>query len=672
MKSWFPSPDRSPPSAVRLAAFVLGLCVLLPTGLRAAPGQYEPGIDPGLGFNLVSWNNFSNGAQVWENAVQSVFDSGFSEVSLSPVRYFTPGVGSIAASSSSGPELSHIAAGVARAKQLGMRVTVNPFVEPVGFSDWRGFYDPTPGSAESSQFWSDYQQYLSEVATVAQTGGADAMTVGTELRALSRNAGNNSQWKSLINSVDSQFSGSIGYAANWDNYNNPNVALAIWDHPAIDYLGIDSYFQGLLSNAQADASGGYPNPAFISQVEAAWNAKLDDEILPFAAARQSGSGLPVEFTEVGYLPFNRTSRTPQNSSGVMDADEQNMAFEGLMRALDGRLASGELLAAHIWQWDMPGSGGSHWNLNPAGGNQPSNQQTAQWLSSFVKGTNQNPVDPPPATATQVLYSFENGLEGFSYPNYETQPASVLSQASGTGATDGVHSLAIAKPTSAWTWDARVQMSDDQLQALQQALNDDADDYVLTIDVTYAASDLPAGLTDLNMHVSLETDLDGWQQVFPFAEINAPTDQTFAVEVPLSAFELSGGIASASLHLGFVGNFTGAATIYVDRIALTNTSFPLAGDYNSDGVIDSADYTVWRDSLGQSVPAGSGADGNANGMIDQADYMLWREHFGQSVTTTSPAVSPASSSVPEPTAMVILAILCVLACAAQTTRVAGAR
>ena len=134
----------------------------------------------------------------------------------------------------------------------------------------------------------------------------------------------------------------------------------------------------------------YPNTSFISTMENAWNNKLDNDILPFAAERQDGAGLPVEFTEVGYLPRNRTTRSPQGTSQPIDDDEQNMAFEGLMCAFDGRKAAGEFLATHIWQWDMPGSSGSDWNMNPNGGDQPTNQQTAQWLSAFMNGTNLNP------------------------------------------------------------------------------------------------------------------------------------------------------------------------------------------------------------------------------------------------------------------------------------------
>ena len=54
---------------------------------------------------------------------------------------------------------------------------------------------------------------------------------------------------------------------------------------------------------------------------------------------------------------------------------------------------------------------------------------------------------------------------------------------------------------------------------------------------------------------------------------------------------------------------------------------LLGDYNRNGAVDAADYTVWRDTLGQPVPNSSGADGNGNGMIDSDDYTKWKMNFG---------------------------------------------
>jgi glucose/arabinose dehydrogenase len=77
---------------------------------------------------------------------------------------------------------------------------------------------------------------------------------------------------------------------------------------------------------------------------------------------------------------------------------------------------------------------------------------------------------------------------------------------------------------------------------------------------------------------------------------------------------------------------------------TNGSLP--GDYNLDGTVNAADYTVWRATLGQTVTAHSGADGDGDGMIDAGDYTIWTTNFGNTVHTSSPG---SGSAVPEPAA-----------------------
>jgi serralysin len=76
---------------------------------------------------------------------------------------------------------------------------------------------------------------------------------------------------------------------------------------------------------------------------------------------------------------------------------------------------------------------------------------------------------------------------------------------------------------------------------------------------------------------------------------------------------------------------------------------LNGDYNHNGKVDAADYTVWRDTSGR-TGLGLAADGDGNGMVDSADYSLWKTNFG---ATGSGAA--ASGEVPEP-ATAFLAIL----------------
>ncbi|TWT37142.1 hypothetical protein KOR34_20890 [Posidoniimonas corsicana] len=75
-----------------------------------------------------------------------------------------------------------------------------------------------------------------------------------------------------------------------------------------------------------------------------------------------------------------------------------------------------------------------------------------------------------------------------------------------------------------------------------------------------------------------------------------------------------------------------------------------GDYNSDGVVDAADYTVWRDNLG--AGAGTLPNDPDGGPIGDAQYTTWRTHFGSSVATS---LDLALAPVPEPTSPALLTL-----------------
>ncbi len=77
--------------------------------------------------------------------------------------------------------------------------------------------------------------------------------------------------------------------------------------------------------------------------------------------------------------------------------------------------------------------------------------------------------------------------------------------------------------------------------------------------------------------------------------------------------------------------------------------PLLGDYNHNGVVDAADYTVWRNTLGQNVVNFTGADGNGNGVIDAADYGVWKANFGQTLAPAAASAPIAIAAAPEPKA-----------------------
>lgn len=89
-------------------------------------------------------------------------------------------------------------------------------------------------------------------------------------------------------------------------------------------------------------------------------------------------------------------------------------------------------------------------------------------------------------------------------------------------------------------------------------------------------------------------------------------------------------------------------LHPDDIAGARFVYGLKGDYNADGAVNAADYTVWRDSEGQAGPA-LAADGNHDGTVDALDYAIWEFNYG-AVEVTSQGfygAGGASHAVPEP-------------------------
>jgi hypothetical protein len=83
---------------------------------------------------------------------------------------------------------------------------------------------------------------------------------------------------------------------------------------------------------------------------------------------------------------------------------------------------------------------------------------------------------------------------------------------------------------------------------------------------------------------------------------------------------------------------------------SNPVEPLPGDYNGNGIVDAADYTVWRDHLGQMFSLTNEDPAAATpGEVDQEDYDFWTAQFGATSGGGSGAIGSANAlqAVPEP-------------------------
>jgi T5SS/PEP-CTERM-associated repeat protein len=68
------------------------------------------------------------------------------------------------------------------------------------------------------------------------------------------------------------------------------------------------------------------------------------------------------------------------------------------------------------------------------------------------------------------------------------------------------------------------------------------------------------------------------------------------------------------------------------LSVTGTGSP--DDFNGNGIVDAADYTVWRDGLGS--------------IYNQADYEVWKAHFGETIGSGADASTASlTTTVPEP-------------------------
>jgi hypothetical protein len=75
--------------------------------------------------------------------------------------------------------------------------------------------------------------------------------------------------------------------------------------------------------------------------------------------------------------------------------------------------------------------------------------------------------------------------------------------------------------------------------------------------------------------------------------------------------------------------------------------PTPGDFNGDGLVDTADYIVWRKTLGTN---NVWADANGNGTVGPEDLDIWRAHYGANMAQGAGA---NLAQVPEPTSVCLL-------------------
>jgi hypothetical protein len=171
-------------------------------------------------------------------------------------------------------------------------------------------------------------------------------------------------------------------------------------------------------------------------------------------------------------------------------------------------------------------------------------------------------------------------------------------------------------------------------------NDATTTYSVFSDAGYTSQ---IGTANLDVHDKIPSDADanGNSIIDPNWRDNVNTTMLATIS------NLSPG-PDLNLYIKFIGstNYYG----YLNAMeVIATTPVGTVGDYNNNGKVDAADYTVWRDHLGQTF-ALPNRDPLNTGVISANDYTAWKTHFG---TPGAGGGALGAGAVPEPTSILLL-------------------
>lgn len=230
------------------------------------------------------------------------------------------------------------------AKARNLKVLLKPHI---WFSHGTYTGDFELNSEEEWQEWeSNYTAYILHYAQMADSLEIEIYAIGVEMKMFIHHRP--AYWSSLIDSVRQVYSGTLTYAANWDNYKN----VPFWNQ--LDLIGIDAYFP------LSDQKTPEVNELLNTWIEH-YNVMHD-----FSLSKDK----KVIFTEYGYKSIDYATFEPWNpdNSGAVNLQAQLNAYEALFQKF---WKEDWFEGGFLWKWyDDHESAGGYDNKNYTPQNKP--------------------------------------------------------------------------------------------------------------------------------------------------------------------------------------------------------------------------------------------------------------------------------------------------------------
>lgn len=219
----------------------------------------------------------------------------------------------------------HITVPLDWARERGLSVMLIPHVAYWGSKFlWRGEIN-FEKSAEWDHFFADYENWILQMARIAEDHHAAILCVGLEFTYAQKF---DDRWRGIIAAIREVYHGKLTYGGNWDSFQE----VKFWD--ALDYIGVLAYF---------------PLTKMVNPSEAEIAAAWDKKCAELAAFSKAHGGKQFIFTEIGYNESARAAAEPWAfKTGGENADEIQQCCISV--ALDLPRKCPVLAGMYWWKW----------------------------------------------------------------------------------------------------------------------------------------------------------------------------------------------------------------------------------------------------------------------------------------------------------------------------------